>query len=106
MLPKKRKFDLSKFGLDRGETHGPGGGHSGHVSHGVHSSGVTVTMTTAVTSHNIIRPPDTARAIPSFLPHSEQYSGNVASLERAVLPISVGNQRSSAGLKPLLGNNS
>ena len=104
MLPKKRKFDLSKFGLDRGGEPHVSAGHGGQVS-GV-PGGVTVTVTTAVTSHNIIRPPDTARAIPSFLSHNEPFSGNTASLDRGVFPISLGNQRSSAGLKPLLGNNS
>ena len=65
MLPKKRKFDLSKFELDRGEAGGAGTSHG--LSPGPGPGGGSVTVTSVDRPGHQQRPPRApeARALPA-----------------------------------------
>ena len=65
MLPKKRKFDLSKFELDRGEAGGPGTSHG--LAPGPGPGGGSVTVTSADRPGHQQRPPrpPEVRALPA-----------------------------------------
>lgn len=65
MLPKKRKFDLSKFELDRGEAGGSGSSHGLAPGPGPGGGSVTVTSVERPGQHQRPPRPPEVRAVPA-----------------------------------------